>query len=177
MPFVIFMYSFDIFFSRYLFESNASWSNVVLIQFFLYRYESLWDAPIVLVGYCFGGLVLKSLVVEVQKNMHQRILNLNDATTNKSCKRFLKNLKGTIFYGVPHAGGSEGFLKYFSWKFQQINTMKKKLRIHSSLLRNLTSFNRQMEELSTDFEKAISQDLIIYAFSEGRALEEKRVSF
>jgi hypothetical protein len=31
-----------------------------------------------------------------------------------------------------------------------------------------------MEELSTDFEKAISQDLIIYAFSEGRALEEKR---
>jgi len=171
------MYSFDIFFNRYLFESNASWSNVVLIQFFLYRYESLWDAPIVLVGYCFGGLVLKSLVVEVQKNMHQRILNLNDATTNKSCKRFLKNLKGTIFYGVPHAGGSEGFLKYFSWKFQQINTMKKKLRIHSSLLRNLTSFNRQMEELSTDFEKAISQDLIIYAFSEGRALEEKRVSF
>ncbi|KAH8947060.1 hypothetical protein BDL97_11G020300 [Sphagnum fallax] len=137
------------------------------------RYETLWDAPIVLVGYCFGGLVLKSLVVEVQKNMHQRTLNLIDATINKSCKRFLKNLKGTIFYGVPHAGGSEGFLKYFSWKCQQINTMKKKLKFHSSLLRNLTSFNRQMEELSVDFENAISQDLIIYAFSEGQALEEK----
>jgi hypothetical protein len=65
--------------------------------------------PNCIAGYCFGGLVLKSLVVEVQKNMHQRTLNLIDATTNKSCKRFLKNLKGTIFYGVPHAGGSEGF--------------------------------------------------------------------
>ncbi|CAK9257907.1 unnamed protein product [Sphagnum jensenii] len=137
------------------------------------RYDVLWDAPIVLVGYSFGGLVLKSLVVEVQQHIHQRIINLTDAAINKSCKRFLENLKGTIFYGVPHAGGSEGFLKYFSWKCQQINTMEKKLRIHSSLLRNLTSFNRQMEELSMDFENAISRDLIIYAFSEGQAFEEK----
>jgi hypothetical protein len=35
------------------------------------------------------------------------------------------------------------------------------------------AFNRQMEDLSTDFEKAISQDLIIYAFCEGQALENK----
>ncbi len=166
-----------VFLSRYLFESNANWSNFVLIQFFLYRYDILWDAPIVLVGYSFGGLVLKSLVVEVKRHINQRIINLIDATINKSCKRFLENLKGTIFYGVPHAGGSEGFLKYLSWKCQQINTMKKKLRIHSSLLSNLTSFNRQMEELSVDFENAISEDLIIYAFSEGQALEEKWVSF
>ncbi|CAK9196125.1 unnamed protein product [Sphagnum troendelagicum] len=137
------------------------------------RYDILWDAPIVLVGYCFGGLVLKSLVVEVQQHIHRRIINLTDAAINKSCKRFLENLKGTIFYGVPHAEGNEGFSKYFSWKCQQINTMKKKLKTHSSLLKNLTSFNRQMEELSMDFENAISQDLIIYAFSEGLALEEK----
>ncbi len=172
------MYSFDIvFLSRYLFESNASWSNVVLIQFFLYRYDILWDVPIVLVGYSFGGLVLKSLVVEVHQHIHQRIINLTDAAINKSCKRFLENLKGTIFYGVPHAGGNEDFLKYFSWKCQQINTMKKKVKVHSSLLRNLTSFNRQMEELSMGFENAINQDLIIYAFSVGQALEEKWVSF
>jgi hypothetical protein len=75
---------------------------------------------------------------------------------NKSCKRFLENLKGTIFYGMPYVGGSEGFIKYFSWKCQQINTMKKKVRIHSDILRNLTSFNLQMEELSRDFENAIS---------------------
>ncbi len=116
-------------------------------------------------------------MVEVQKHIHQRIINLIEASINKSCKRFLENLKATIFYGVPHAGGSESCLKYFSWKCQQINTMKKKLRIHSSLLRNLTSFNRQMEELSMDFEKAISHDLIIYAFNEGQAFEEKWVSF
>jgi surfactin synthase thioesterase subunit len=144
---------------------------------FLYRYDILQGAPIVLVGYSFGGLVLKSLVVEVQQHTHQRITNLADATINRSCKSFLQNLKGRIFYGVPHAGGSEGFFKYFSWKCQQINTMKKKIKIHSSLLKNLTSFNRQMEELSVDFEKAITQDLIIYAFNEGRPLEEKWVSF
>jgi hypothetical protein len=80
----------------------------------LYRYDILWDAPIVLVGYSFGGLVLKSLVVEVQQHIHKRIISLVDATINKSCKRFLENLKATIFYGVPHAGGSEGCLKYFS---------------------------------------------------------------
>jgi len=172
------MCSFDIvFLSRYLFESNASWSKCCIDTIFFNRYDILWDAPIVLVGYSFGGLVLKSLVVEVQQHIHQKIINLTDAAINKSCKRFLQNLKGTIFYGVPHAGGSEGFLKYFSWKCQQINTMKRKLRIHSSLLRNLTSFNRQMEELSMDFENAISQDLIIYAFSEGQAFEEKWVSF
>jgi hypothetical protein len=34
-----------------------------------------------------------------------------------------------------------------------------------------------MEELSIDFENAISHDLIIYAFSEGQAFEEKWVSF
>jgi len=34
-----------------------------------------------------------------------------------------------------------------------------------------------MEDLSTDFEKASSQDFIIYAFCEGQALEGKWVSF
>jgi hypothetical protein len=116
-------------------------------------------------------------VVEVQQHIHHKIINLTDDVINKSCKRFLENLKGTIFYAVPHAGGSEGFFKYFSWKCQQINTMKKKLNSHSSLLINLTAFNRQMEELSVDFENAISKDLIIYAFGEGQALEEKWVSF
>jgi len=29
------------------------------------RYENLWEAPIVLVGYSFGHRMLKSLVVEV----------------------------------------------------------------------------------------------------------------
>jgi hypothetical protein len=81
---------------------------------------------------------------------------LTNVAINKICKKFLENLKGTIFYGMPHVGGNEGFLKYFSWKCQQMNTMKKKLIIHSSLLRNLTSFNQQMEELSRDFENVIS---------------------
>jgi hypothetical protein len=34
-----------------------------------------------------------------------------------------------------------------------------------------------MEELSMDYENAISQDFIIYALSEGQAFEEKWVSF
>jgi hypothetical protein len=35
------------------------------------NYKSYWEAPIVLVGYIFGGLVLKSLVVEVDKCVEQ----------------------------------------------------------------------------------------------------------
>ncbi len=35
-------------------------------------YQSLWDGPVALIAYSFGGLVLKSLVVEAHKRVHQR---------------------------------------------------------------------------------------------------------
>ncbi len=137
------------------------------------RYETLWDGPVAMVAYSFGGLVLKSLVVKMHKHAHQKpMTNLEVKTQNCSLK-FLKNLKGVVFYSVPHAGGTRYLSKYFKWQCQQITKDKTK----SGLLKNMKSFNRKMEQLSIDFKKATCEDINIYAFVEGSPIDNKWVRF
>ncbi len=139
------------------------------------RYATLWIAPIVLVGYSFGGLVLKSLVVNARKHIYQKVTNEYERRTKKNCERFLENLKGTIFYGVPHTGGPK-LLEYFTWQSQEMNSIDKKLmKAQSSLLHNIQYFNRQMEQLSVDFVDAIETNINIYAFAEGKPLNQNGV--
>ncbi|KAH8951882.1 hypothetical protein BDL97_09G054200 [Sphagnum fallax] len=133
-------------------------------------YQSLWDGPVALIAYSFGGLILKSLVVEAHKHVYQRPKNDFDDKVHKCCKTFLNNVKGVVFYSVPHAGGTQSLSNYFIWKHQQINTLNK-YATQSGFLINLESFNSQMEHLSTDFINAIHKDLNIYAFSEGLPLD------
>jgi len=130
---------------------------------------------VALIAYSFGGLVLKSLVVEAHKNVHQRRRNDLDDEVRKCCKTFLNNVKGVIFYGVPHAGGTKYFDE-FIWQHQQINTLSK-YASQSGFFKNLKSFNLQMEHLSMDFKNAVLEDLNIYAFGEGLPLNKKRVRF
>ncbi len=127
-----------------------------------------------LVAYSFGGLVLKSLMVEAHKYVHQRLKNRLDDEVHKCCKTFFNNVKGVVFYGVPHAGGTQYLSNYFAWQHQQINTLNKHVT-QSSFLKNLKSFNTQMEHLSTDFKNAAREDLNIYAFGEGLPLNENWV--
>ncbi len=134
-------------------------------------------APIVLVGYSFGGLVVKSLMVEVHQRIHQKLMNPLEQKVNESCKSFSKYLKGVVFYGVPHSGGHKKFLEYIVSKCQEKNVLFDKLTAQSSLLKNLESFNRQMCQLSVDFENSISTDLIAFGFGEGQPLDETWVSF
>ncbi len=129
-----------------------------------------------LVAYSFGGLVLKSLVVEVHKHVHQRSRNDLDDQVHKCCKMFLNNVKGVIFYGVPHAGGTQNLSNYFIWQHQQINTLSK-YATQTRFFLNLKSFNPQMEHLSMDFKNATHEDLNIYAFGEGLPLNKKWVKF
>jgi hypothetical protein len=131
---------------------------------------------VALIAYSFGGLVLKSLVVEAYKHVHQRSRNDFDDEIQKCCKTFLNNVKGVVFYGVPHDGGTQSLLKYFIWQHQQINTLSK-CATQSGFCKNLESFNPQMEHLSTDFKNAIREDVNIYAFSEGLPLDENWVRF
>ncbi|CAK9881983.1 unnamed protein product [Sphagnum jensenii] len=133
-------------------------------------YESLWDGPVALVAYSFGGLVLKSLVVEAHKHVYQLPKNGFDDKVHKCCKTFLNNVKGVVFYSVPHAGGTESLSNYFIWKHQQINTLTK-YATQSGFFKNLESFNLQMEHLSTDFINVIHKDLNIFAFGEGLPLD------
>jgi triacylglycerol esterase/lipase EstA (alpha/beta hydrolase family) len=78
---------------------------------------------VALVAYSFGGLVLKSLVVEAHKHVHQRPINGLDDEVHKCCKTFLNNVKGVVFYGVPHAGGTQYLSNYFTWQHQRINML------------------------------------------------------
>ncbi len=137
------------------------------------RYEALWDGPVAMVAYSFGGLVLKSLVVEMRKHVYQKQKNELDVKTHFYCDKLLKNLKGVVFYSVPHAGSAEDLSKYFKWQCQQIS----KDIIPSNLLKNMESFNPQMEQLSIDFNKSICENINIYAFVEGLPIDKKLVRF
>jgi hypothetical protein len=151
--------------------------NVVdafLVYFEIFcRYETLWDGPMAMVAYSFGGLVLKSLVVEMHKHVYQNQITKLDVKRQNCCKKFLKNLKGVVFYSVPHAGGTKDLSKYFKWQCQQIA----KDETRSGFLKNMESFNREMEQLSIDFHKYICEDINIYAFAEGLPIDHKWVRF
>jgi len=131
---------------------------------------------VALVAYSFGGLVLKSLVVETHNHVHQRSINDLDDEVHKCCNTFLNNVKGVIFYGVPHVGGTQHLSNYFIWQHQQINTLSK-YATQSGFFKNLESFNTQMEHLSIDFKNAVREDLNIYAFGEGLPLNKIWVRF
>jgi len=131
---------------------------------------------VALVAYSFGGLVLKSLMVEAHKRLHQRPRNDLDDDIHKCCKTFLNNVKCVIFYGVPDAGGTQYIVNYFHWQVHQINTSWK-YTTQSDFLKNLQSFDFQMECLSMDFVNVVHEDLNIYAFGEGLPLDKTWVRF
>jgi hypothetical protein len=131
---------------------------------------------VALVAYSFGGLVLKSLVVEAHKHVYQRPKNGLDDEIHKCCKTFLNNVKGVVFYGVPHSGGTQFLRKYFIWQYQQINKLSKYVT-QPSFSKKLKPFNSQMEDLSKDFKNAIHEDLNIYAFGEGLRINKNQVRF
>ncbi len=120
--------------------------------------------------------MVKSLVVEVDKRVNAHIVNPLDEQAQRHCSKFLKNLKGTIFYGVPHTGGGEDFKQFFIYQSQQFNDANKKQIAESGILESFEGFNRQMAKLSLDFEIAVDPTLIIYAFGEGQPIR-RGVSF
>jgi triacylglycerol esterase/lipase EstA (alpha/beta hydrolase family) len=137
-------------------------------------YENLWEAPIVLVGHSFGGLMLKSLVVEVSKRMHQRSMPSLDVEVRDNCKKFLENVKGMVFYSVPRGGDSQEFSSFLASQCLQTNVIDKKIKHGSN---NLNSFNRQMEQLDVDFTHSTDQNVYnMLVFSEGLPINDKQVS-
>jgi hypothetical protein len=62
----------------------------------------------------------------------------------------LNNVKGVVFYGVPHAGGTQYLSNYFIWQHQQIKTLNK-YATQFGFKKKLEFFNSQMEHFSMDF--------------------------
>jgi len=141
------------------------------------RFADLWCAPIVLVGYSFGGLITKSLVVEAQRRCNQSMKNDVDLIMNKHCRNFINNLNGMVFYGVPHGGGTDEYSTYFKQQCQNFDSFNKMYsKTQRNLLMNVQLLNRQMEELSVNFDQ-VKANLNVYAFGEGQPINKNGASF
>ncbi|CAM6041955.1 unnamed protein product, partial [Sphagnum compactum] len=135
-------------------------------------YENLWCAPIVLVGHSFGGLIIKSLMVEIKRCMNQKASNDMDLAMNARSKDFYDNLVGVIFYGAPHEGGTKTFSTYFVRICQEMGFLNNTLSItQQSLLKNVQFLDPKMEQLSMEFDR-VKENLNIYAFIEGQPINK-----
>jgi hypothetical protein len=89
--------------------------------------------PVVLVGYCFGGLVIKELCC--QMNLRK---NLTEHEKEKiKLETFLENLRGIFNYGTPHTGCS--FVD------------KAKFPVESPMLEYFSYLNQGRSRLNHDF--------------------------
>ncbi len=151
--------------------------NLIINIVCIYIYENLWCAPIVLVGHSFGGLIIKSLVVEIQRCMNQRTSNDMDLAMNARSKDFYDNLIGVIFYGAPHEGGTKTFSTHFAQICQEMGFLNKTHSItQQSLLKNVQVLDQKMEQLFMEFYQA-KENLNIYAFVQGQPINKDEVIF
>ncbi len=111
--------------------------------------------------------MLKSLLVKLEKE--STIRGPNNPFSKGRARRanfFLRNVRGVAFYAVPHAG-STNISKYVN------KLLRCKNRPHRGLMDNMKPCRRDMNQLSVDFDRIITENVInIYAFCEGRPTEE-----
>ena len=137
---------------------STSLHNVVCLL-----HNSQWQLgrhrPAVLVGHSFGGLVNKSLIVEVHKASMHGVYDDSNLLERESiwlAKAFLAGLKGIVFYVVCDGGANLGEIcKY--WSIERHFQM-------AGIGKNLEPFQSKMELLSTEFDKVVSyNNLYVYA--------------
>ncbi len=124
-----------------------------------------WHHPIVLIGHSFGGLVLKSLMVKLKRRLAiEDAMDSWSKATVQCVKMFLSNVRGVAFYAVPH-GGSRNLAEY-------VNKLSS-IRYCPGIMDNIQPEQRDMEQLSVDFDRIVEENEIsIYGFCEGRPMEQ-----
>jgi hypothetical protein len=118
---------------------------------------------IILVGHKFGCILIKSLIIAVNKVAHAKIFpDLGGRLTKDSCEAFLHNLSGIVFYTVPHLRTVNDIEIMFQEKKDVFNEVRdfsysaqsdipESTRLHKSLL-------HQIEAINEDFEDSIADD-------------------
>ncbi len=107
--------------------------------------------------------MLKSLVVKLKgaSTVGNPTNSLSEATV-QFAKVFLGNVRGVVFYAVPHAGGGN-IAKFVNKLFKCHNRQRR------GIMDNIQDWNRDMGDLSVDFDLIVNENKInIYAFCEGR---------
>jgi len=124
----------------------------------------------VLIGHCFGGLVIKSLVEEARKTALQNVRNALDRKAKACAELFFENLKGIVFYAVPHSG-SKNLISYFS-RCNQITIPRRVVKL-AGFMQNVQPLQLPMENLATTFDAIVDEFSInIYAFVEGKPMKD-----
>ncbi|KAH8963228.1 hypothetical protein BDL97_05G142000 [Sphagnum fallax] len=124
----------------------------------------------VLIGHCFGGLVIKSLVEEARKRALQNVRNAIDRKAKASAEMFLKNLKGVVFYAVPHSG-SKNLISYFS-RCNDITIPTRVVKL-AGFMENVQPLQLRMENLATTFDAIVEElSINVYAFVEGKPMKD-----
>jgi hypothetical protein len=139
--------------------------NILQALVFSSRWKLGQQCGFVLVGHCFGGLIIKSLVEEANKRAYGRVKNEIDEQSKRHANKFLQNLKGIVFYAVPHAGSElESYFKRCSsnWSNKIFGVKLAKF------MDNLKPHQSKMENLSTTFDSIMNAlQVNVYAFMEG----------
>jgi len=132
------------------------------------------EHPFVLVGHSFGGIVIKSLVIEVHKISQQQHCNNLEKSAIEKANVFLKNMLGVAFYAVPHVG-SQPLIQYIC-KQCEINLDSKQL---AKVLENIDSSISKAADLSNDFFNTLASCTNVYGvyvFIETKPIDDNVVS-
>ncbi len=115
--------------------------------------------------------MIKSLVEEARKRARLgNVRNAIDRKAKASAEMFLKNLKGVIFYAVPHSG-SKNLISYFS-RCNQITIPRRVVKL-AGFMQNVQPLQLKMENLSTTFDAIVEElSINVYAFVEGKPMKD-----
>jgi len=132
----------------------------------------------VLVGHSFGGIIIKSLVIEIHKISQQQHSNNLEKTIVEKANVFLRSMAGVAFYVVPHVG-SRQLIEYICRQCE-INLHSKQLvKVKAIILENIDSSISKAVNLSNDFFNTLASCTNIYgvyAFIETKPIDDNVVS-
>ncbi|CAK9238604.1 unnamed protein product [Sphagnum troendelagicum] len=146
------------------FVSSGSTCDLIMLPVCFPVTKWQLDRPqtIVLVGHGVGGFMLKSFTMEVDKV--SKVDKANGELQQARCKAFQQNIKGIVFYSVPHTTSKEECANYGA------DYWKSYLDKHMSWLffQFPKQFSQNMASLNVGFEKSIEQQHInLLAFVAG----------
>jgi triacylglycerol esterase/lipase EstA (alpha/beta hydrolase family) len=129
--------------------------------------EDIGGRPFALVGHSFGGLVIKALVNAMKTRSTSEAGGRNSLNRQgiDKAKIFLQNLKGIVFYSVPHTG-ADAYALGRSFKIEGSLTM----------VNDLEPFSRKMAKMSVLTEGAFyKKGVNIFSFGEGKPTFSNKV--
>jgi len=145
------------------------------------------------VGHKYGGILIKSLIIEVNKVAHRKkFADLGERRAKDSCEAFQHNLSGIMFYGVPHFMTTKDIQIMFD-HYEEINTttsVTEEINTTTSVTerafgqksyRKLSAWQAlavQILDINADFEDSIGHDHPeICVISHGLTMEVNSLTF